>query len=51
MSKDPKKLENYLIQLGKKHCSLGIPLQHLDVMGPIFCNYIRPIFHVSLTIE
>ena len=40
---DRAKFESKLAQLGQKHENLGIPKQYLEVMGPIFCQIIRPV--------
>ena len=40
---DRSKFESKLAQLGQLHENLGIPKQYLEVMGPIFCQIIRPV--------
>ena len=40
---DRSKFESKLAQLGQIHENLGIPKQYLEVMGPIFCQIIRPV--------
>ena len=32
-----------LIQVGEKHCKAGVEQRYLDIVGPIFCNAVRPI--------
>lgn len=40
------KVDAYLADLGSRHQRMGIEKQHLDVMGPIFCQSIRPVLQV-----
>lgn len=32
-----------LLKIGLFHCKNGVPKKYLDIMGPIFCNAVRPI--------
>ena len=42
-SEEVRKQEAFYLDLGKAHQTMGIEKQFLDVMGPIFCQSIRPI--------
>ena len=48
MLKNLPKMETYLEKLGQIHCTAGIPKRHLDIMGPLFCQAIRPILEVCM---
>ena len=40
---DRSQFESKLARLGRRHEYMGIPKQYLEVMGPIFCQTIRPV--------
>lgn len=44
---DTPTLESYLVQLGRVHASCGVRKQHLDILGPVFCQTIRPVLQVE----
>ena len=46
--KNLPKMEAYLEKLGQIHCTAGMPKRHLDIMGPLFCQAIRPILEVCM---
>ena len=48
MLKNLPKMETYLEKLGQIHCTAGMPKRHLDIMGPLFCQAIRPILEVCM---
>ena len=41
-----KEMEMSLMQLGCRHQKMGIERKYLDVMGPIFCETVRPVLQV-----
>jgi hypothetical protein len=43
---DVERMTQYLGQMGREHQSMGVHKQYLDVMGPIFCQTLRPILQV-----
>ena len=44
---EPGRYEQYLAYLGGLHEQLGIARGHLDVMGPVFCQTIRPVLQAE----
>lgn len=44
---DLVRIEAVLGRLGEIHCSEGIKPNLLDVMGPVFCNTVRPLLLVQ----
>ena len=44
---DKAKLESYLALLGRLHQKHHIKRQYLDVMGPLFCQTVRPVLQAE----
>ena len=42
-----ERFRNYLISLGTFHAKAGVRGQHVDVMGPFFCQTIRPVLQAE----
>ena len=44
---DVERMTIYLGEMGREHQRMGVHKQYLDVMGPIFCQALRPILQAE----